>query len=843
MAASRRLFRALPVALLLSVGASAATVLLDDDFAAYRRGSDASPMWLADTGEWKVTADGLLGTDCEAFFTAAGARSGRKAWRDYTLSVRLKVVSRGSDWRDGAWLGVRYLDPRNAYTVGFYDRGTHLHKAAKGSRTGDDNPLASCEATIQDNAWHDVKVTVVGARITVALDGKTILDATDESWNDAPPVPAGGIVLAARKYGESKGSTQVLFRSVRVEAVGPAPAALAWTVADARKAAAGRRKNVSLLEFLTSRRTRRYARVPRKVLAFYYTWYGPPGPDGKGIHWGKVAADKHDIQASTHYPARGAYDSQDPALIDSHIDEAKAHGVDVFVATWWSQRDYHDRAFVTLLERAKLKGFEVTVYWETVPGKGRAKIARAVDDLVYILDRYGAHPAFLKLDGKPVVFIYGRIMNQVTMAEWPEIITLARERTGKDFVLIADGYREGNARVFDGIHVYNICGALREKPLEFIRDYARRSFPAAVKLAKGNARIACITIIPGYDDRKIRTPGINAPRHGGQTYRALWQEAIAADPDWVVITSWNEWHEGSEIEPSREDGDRYVKLTAEHAAKFKATPHSRVPVPQTPPGVSPEHAAKLRELYRGKTIGLLPDFGGKVVFWLADAGVALKELAWSDLLDPAVFNAKALPVVVNAAGEHYTQTVKDDGDVDRAIVRYLGEGGLLVAMTTQPFPFYYNQDGTPVVSAGRFGLPVCGSGALGRRDVPANAASKGWEKPPAGVTLRFQIDSERLAGLPASVPFPAEGDLRWRPASTAGLQEGDIYVALARLRDTDGKHYGDGIAYIHHRTTAPRNGRGLYVWKSMTEVLDADELFFQLFRLAVEPPKAPVLKH
>ena len=47
---------------------------------------------------------------------------------------------------------------------------------------------------------------------------------------------------------------------------------------------------------------------------------------------------------------------------------------------------------------------------------------------------------------------------------------------------------------------------------------------------------------------------------GGQTYRVLWEEAIKADPDWVLITSWNEWHEGSEIEPSWEDGDVYVKL-------------------------------------------------------------------------------------------------------------------------------------------------------------------------------------------------------------------------------------------------------------------------------------------
>ena len=839
----RRLLAALTALLLLTTCGSAGTLLLHDDFSTYRRGSDGFPMWVADSGTWRVSAEGLTGTDCEAHFTAAGARAGRREWTDYTLSLRLKVVSRGGDWRDGAWLGLRYRDASNAYTLGFYERGTYLHKISKGKSTSDEGELAIAKETIQDAQWHAVAVRIVGAAIAVSLDGKPILEVEDKNWNDCPPVASGGVVLVARKHGQGEGHTQVAFKDVRVEAVGDAPPSLAWTLADARKAAAGRSTKVSMLDFMATRRQRRYTDVPRKVLAFYYTWYGPPNDQGQAFHWGKVTPEQHDIAASTHYPVRGAYDSQDPKLIDAHIDEAKRCGVDVFIATWWAQADYHDKAFVTLLERAKRKEFEVSVYWETVPGEGRAKIARAVDDLVYVLGRYGAHPAFLKLDGKPVVFVYGRVMNQVKMAEWPEIITLARERHGKDFLLVADGYREGYARVFDGLHVYNICGALNEKPIGFIRDYARKSFPAAVKLAKDHARVSCITIIPGYDDRKIRDPGINAPRHGGQSYRALWEEAIAADPDWVVITSWNEWHEGSEIEPSREDGDQYMRLTGEYAARFKATPHSKVPVPAAPPGVPADKAAKLRELYQGKTIGVLPDLSHRVVFWLAEAGVQLEELTWDDVLDPAALNAKRLPVVLNAAAEHYVQTLNEDGDVDKAILRYLGEGGTLVAMTTQPFPFYYNQDGEAVASAGKFGFPICGSGAMGRRDVPADASSKGWEEPPAGVKLQFRIDTQRLPGLPETVPFPTAGDLRWRPASAAGLEEGDVYVPLARLGGANGKHYGDGIVYVHHRPTAPRGGRNLYVWKSMTDVLDADELFFQLFRLAVQPPKAPVLEH
>ena len=79
-----------------------------------------------------------------------------------------------------------------------------------------------------------------------------------------------------------------------------------------------------------------------------------------------------------------------------------------------------------------------------------------------------------------------------------------------------------------------------------------------------------MTIIPGYDDNKLdrEAPRPTTDRHSGETYKVLWEEAIAASPSWILITSWNEWHEGSEIEPSVENGNRALETTARWAPKF-----------------------------------------------------------------------------------------------------------------------------------------------------------------------------------------------------------------------------------------------------------------------------------
>ncbi len=586
----------------------------------------------------------------------------------------------------------------------------------------------------------------------------------------------------------------------------------------ARVAHAVPQPSLGLLEFMRSQGTRRYQQVPHEVLAFYYTWYGRPERHGRWVHWGKVNEAAHESSETTHYPALGAYDSQDPALLDAHIDEAKAHGVTAFIATWWGQRGYEDRAFQILLDRAEKKDFKVTVYWETAPGKGQPQIARAIEDLAYLVKNYGARKAFLKVDGKPVIFVYGRVMSEVPLSSWPAIITGTREQVG-DFLLIADGYQEQYARLFDGIHTYNICGEVKGKTPEQLRTFSADSFRGAVGLAKRHARLSCLTIIPGYDDTKIRKPGLKAERREGQTYRVLWEEAMKADPDWILITSWNELHEGSEIEPTFEDGDKYLRLTGEYAPRFLSARFSKAQVSASASIVTPAQARKLQQLYHGRTIGLLPDYGGLVPIWLLDAGLKVKELTWADLLDPAILNPGNIPLLLHAGGEYYLTSVRTERDVEKALQRYLVADGFLMSIPFQPLPFNYDINTRRVAPiANKLGLPI----------------AQGWERPPEGAVLTFHMNQQALPGLPATAAFPATGDLRWRPATRSLAGKEDFYLSLADLTDANGQSYGDAIAYIEHKTPPLTRGKTLYAWMRMPDLPGMDQALFALFRFAGE---------
>ena len=51
----------------------------------------------------------------------------------------------------------------------------------------------------------------------------------------------------------------------------------------------------------------------------------------------------------------------------------------------------------------------------------------------------------------------------------------------------------------------------------------------------------------------------------------MWEDVIASGAKWALILTWNEWHEGSEIDVSMEYGEWFLNLTKQYTQAFKSS--------------------------------------------------------------------------------------------------------------------------------------------------------------------------------------------------------------------------------------------------------------------------------
>ena len=302
--------------------------------------------------------------------------------------------------------------------------------------------------------------------------------------------------------------------------------------------------------------------LPKLVFAFYYPWYGTPEVSGEWFHWNNeghnpenITDGRRDINAP-HYPLQGAYDSKNRSLIAWHFKLAEEAGIDVFICSWWGFGKFSDEAFKIILDVAEEINthIKLTVYVEIAADR-----EGTVAMLEKILKDYGERDSFFKIQGYPVIFIYSRAVNTLSLEDWDYVVRKIRY-DGYKALFIADISWNVNkalkvSKIFDGIYSYNPYGRLKQNK-NLAEDYA-----SLKEVADEEKVIFAATVLPGFDKPST---GSFYPRNNGETYNKTWEAAVNSGAKWILICTWNEWHEGSEIEPSLEYGYQYINLTAHH---------------------------------------------------------------------------------------------------------------------------------------------------------------------------------------------------------------------------------------------------------------------------------------
>lgn len=299
------------------------------------------------------------------------------------------------------------------------------------------------------------------------------------------------------------------------------------------------------------------------VLALYYPWYD-------------VSTWESGITAD--YPLL-PYESWERDAIQRHVGWAKEAGIDALVSAWFGPRDNNptENNLKTLLDLAEPAGLRAAILLETDSGEFFPSRETLVTALRHALTVHAAHPAYLRVDGRPVIFVWrpsavfapsgGRVQQRgvPTVAAWRAL--LDEVDPARQALWIAEGEDVSTLDVFDGLFPYSIAWAA--DPAAQLAAYGGQV--RAYNAANGTARRWIATAMPGYDD--TRTPGRSGrfavDRDGGAYYQTTFRGAIASEPDWVMISSFNEWVEGHQIEPAVSYGTRFLDLTRELGDSFR----------------------------------------------------------------------------------------------------------------------------------------------------------------------------------------------------------------------------------------------------------------------------------
>jgi hypothetical protein len=258
-----------------------------------------------------------------------------------------------------------------------------------------------------------------------------------------------------------------------------------------------------------------------RVSAFYYPWYGTSARDGAFQHWSQHGHVPPNDIASAYYPARGLYSSSDRLVTGAQMDEIRAAGIDEIVVSWWGHGSPEDERLPEVIAAARADGLAVAAHLE--PYSGRT-VAGTVDDIAY-LRGYGIRTFYVY---RPFDF---------PVADWA---AAQPELHDGGTTLFAQTALAGAAAAagFDGVYTYDIV------------VYNAAKFARLCAEARAVRLICAPSVGPGYDARRGSGDPVVKPRRNGATYDSMWKLAIQAHADRVTITSYNEWHEGTQIEPA-----------------------------------------------------------------------------------------------------------------------------------------------------------------------------------------------------------------------------------------------------------------------------------------------------
>jgi len=276
---------------------------------------------------------------------------------------------------------------------------------------------------------------------------------------------------------------------------------------------------------------------------FYYGWY----PES----WNQMG-----VNPWTRYePTLGYYASDDPAVAAQHVSEMLYANGNVAIASWWGSDHWTDAHLPTLLNAARPTSLKVALLYEE-EGFGNPTQAVLTSDLNYINTTYGSDSAVAKINGRIVIYVYNADDTTCGVVDkWKAANTINAYLVMKVF----SGYASCPNQP-DAWYQYG--------PASRVQNFA----PDSYTVSAGFWRL---------DEASPRLPRDPA------AFAADVQSMIASGADWQLITTYNEWGEGSGVESTTQFGNTYLDILHNNGLGGTPTPTAVPTATKTPSPTTP----------------------------------------------------------------------------------------------------------------------------------------------------------------------------------------------------------------------------------------------------------------
>ncbi len=258
----------------------------------------------------------------------------------------------------------------------------------------------------------------------------------------------------------------------------------------------------------------------------------------------------------------------DSSTVSSHFLWARSCGIDFFMCSYWGQGTNEDWTIRNcMFPNPDIGGLKLALFYEV----DAITLSNVYEQTSYVCDNYFSRSSYYKIDNKPVIGIYvTRAMSTANLTTYISNIRSAASAKGYQVYIIGDEVWGSSSNsnttrcsLMDAVTNYDVygnlknCGAGSYVSTSNLNTW--KTYSDQWKTLAANSGIDYYPGVgPGFNNTEVASGSnpmsrkkISDSYSEGSMFSALLDKAVLSNSrGTMIVTSWNEWHEDTQIEPS-----------------------------------------------------------------------------------------------------------------------------------------------------------------------------------------------------------------------------------------------------------------------------------------------------